>query len=148
MARDSHPSVSIEGHTVRTWLGSTVGLGPRVPARVHEYRSAFAGDPLDDVVRWNLGKQQRAVARPHRTLGPLVEAAGYLFELRVLGNDLVECRIEPLNLLTGCKCRHERRSYYRCTEPHARDCTLLSLGNEAFAFSRSLRSADTMGYND
>ena len=111
MARDTHPSVSIERHAIRAWLRSAVGLSSRISARVHEYGRALAGDPLDDVVRGNLRKQQRAVARPHRTLGPLVEAAGNLFEPRVLGNDLVECRIEPLNFLTGRRCCHERQAH-------------------------------------
>src|SRR5207302_7935968 len=79
----------------------------------------------DGVVRGSLRTQQRAVARPHRTLGPLVGAAGNLFEPGVLGNDLVECRIEPLNFLTGRRCCHERQAHWKCTESHARDCTPL-----------------------
>src|SRR5205823_4672638 len=72
-------------------------LGTGVAGRFEELGSAFAFLPLDDDVVWNVGKEQ--------TLGGLVpdrpfrpdEPIGNLLKLGVLGNQLVETRIEPLD---------------------------------------------------
>src|ERR1051326_2590683 len=99
MPGNCNASIGIDGYAIRTRLRPAIGCGSRVAAWFHENRSVFSWPPPPDFICRDDRKEKASVASPRRTFGPLVESGGNALQLRVSGDELIGCRVEPLNFL-------------------------------------------------
>ena len=93
---DRQPALGVERQAVRARLVIAADVDARVAALRAEHCHAPSRVPAIDRVGVGRAEQQRAVRRPHRTLGEL-EPARHALEARARGHDGVQPRVDPLD---------------------------------------------------
>jgi hypothetical protein len=96
---DGDPAVGIESHSIRSGLRPRIRLRPFISAGMDKQTRAFSWHPLVNAVRRDLGEEKGALTSPYRAFSPLVESGRYFFKFGFLRNQLIDCRVESLNLL-------------------------------------------------
>ena len=75
------------------------GSEPLYPLGCMKTLAALPRNPLDDVVRRNFRKQERALPSPDRPFRPLIETGCHLLKHGIGRDELIDSRVDSLNLL-------------------------------------------------